>query len=357
MFRSPQAPSPFLKFWLGFRLFLDLFDLTQKTVEREFIRTVVQRLWQRRWPWWDGVCCGRTRWRRTRGRSSSALTRTCSSSPLRCSRWSRRGGAGTCQSLRRTSSRWEGWPPSWAAPATGWTWPRLGLLGSRGSSRTPWQQQKTLVWNSKGQNDWQIRAAVIGIKCKTPITRRNILSLVHVQKIEEAELPGVGRRRCTATSTGWTLKEVLGIGVGLPRMITQVIFTVFTFAFGISPRELARRPSGSSRAMRRIRASVKGTLRESTLRLCKLEGIPGKKGGGASGWSHGPPLVPHRGHDHRVAGGDDHGGQEEQGERHQGHVQLPVPLLGKLNPALSPILPGVLHREEEEDGKGKCRGS
>merc|ERR1719150_3347741 len=43
-------------------------------------------------------------------------------------------------------------------------------------------------------------------------------------------------------------------------MITQVIFTVFTFAFGISPRELARRPSGSSRAMRRIRASVKGTL-------------------------------------------------------------------------------------------------
>ena len=143
MFGSPQAPSPFLKFWLVFRLFLDLFDLTQKTVEREFIRTVVQRLWQRRWPWWDGVCCGRTRWRRTRGRSSSALTRTCSSSPLRCSRWSRRGGAGTCQSLRRTGSRWEGWPPSWAAPATGWTWPRLGLLGSRGSSRTPWQQQNT----------------------------------------------------------------------------------------------------------------------------------------------------------------------------------------------------------------------
>ena len=109
--------------------------------------------------------------------------------------------------------------------------------------------------------------------------------------------------------------------------------------------------------MRRIRASVKGTLRGSSLRLCKLEGIPGKKGRGASWWSHGPPLVPHRGHDDRVAGGDDHGGQEEQGERHQGHVQLPVPLLGKLNPALSPILPGVLHREEEQDGKGKCRGS
>ena len=196
MFGSPQAPSPFLKFWLGFRLFLDLFDLTQKTAEREFIRTVVQRLWQRRWPWWDGACCGRTRWRRTRGRSSSALTRTCSSSPLRCSRWSRRGGAGTCQSPRRTGSRSAGWPPSWEAPATGLTWPRLGLLGSRGSSRTPWQQQNTsevfqfvfdnvksslystakflrfntvLVWKSKGQNDWQIRAAVIRIKCKPQI--------------------------------------------------------------------------------------------------------------------------------------------------------------------------------------------
>ena len=46
----------------------------------------------------------------------------------------------------------------------------------------------------------------------------------------------------------------------LPRMITQVIFTVFTFAFGISPRELARRPSGSSRAILRMRASVRGTL-------------------------------------------------------------------------------------------------
>ena len=208
MFGSPQAASPFLKFWQVFRLFLDLFDLTQKTVEREFIRTVVQRLWQRRLPWWDGACCARTRWRRTRGRrSSSALTRTCSSSPLRCSRWSRRGGAGTCQSLRRRGSRWEGWPQSWAAPATGWTWPRLGLLGSRGSSRTPWQQQNTsevfqfvfdnaksslystakflrfntvLVWNSKGQNDWQIRAAVIRIKCKSPNTRRNMLSIVHV---------------------------------------------------------------------------------------------------------------------------------------------------------------------------------
>ena len=43
-------------------------------------------------------------------------------------------------------------------------------------------------------------------------------------------------------------------------MITQVIFTVFTFAFGIRPRELARRPSGSSRAIRLIRASVRGTL-------------------------------------------------------------------------------------------------
>ena len=51
-----------------------------------------------------------------------------------------------------------------------------------------------------------------------------------------------------------------GIGGVLPRMITQVIFTVFTFAFGISPRELARRASGSSRAILRMRASVRGTL-------------------------------------------------------------------------------------------------
>lgn len=66
-------------------------------------------------------------------------------------------------------------------------------------------------------------------------------------------------------------------------MITQVIFTVFTFAFGIRPRELARRPSGSSRAIRRILASVRGTLddreRSGTVRMskCTLGEVQGYK--------------------------------------------------------------------------------
>ena len=82
--------------------------------------------------------------------------------------------------------------------------------------------------------------------------------------------------------------------------------------------------------------------------------VPWQKGRGTSRRCHGSPLVPDCGHDDCVAGGDDEGGEEEEGEGDQGHVQLPVPLLGKFNPALSPILPGVLHCEKEEDWEGEC---
>ena len=45
-----------------------------------------------------------------------------------------------------------------------------------------------------------------------------------------------------------------------PKTITKVILMVFTFAFGINPRELALRQSGSfSRAIFLLRASVNGT--------------------------------------------------------------------------------------------------
>ena len=49
-----------------------------------------------------------------------------------------------------------------------------------------------------------------------------------------------------------------------PKTITNVILMVFTLAFGIRPRELARLQSGSfSRAIFLLRASVKGTENES----------------------------------------------------------------------------------------------
>ena len=47
--------------------------------------------------------------------------------------------------------------------------------------------------------------------------------------------------------------------VFLPKIITNVIFIVFTLAFGISPRELVRRFSASSNAILWRLTSVNGT--------------------------------------------------------------------------------------------------
>merc|ERR1719219_895489 len=46
------------------------------------------------------------------------------------------------------------------------------------------------------------------------------------------------------------------------KTMTNVILMVLTLAFGMRPRELARRQSGSSNATRLLRASVSGTLVE-----------------------------------------------------------------------------------------------
>ena len=51
-----------------------------------------------------------------------------------------------------------------------------------------------------------------------------------------------------------------------------------------------------------------------------------------------------------VAHGDDDGGDDEDGERHETHVDLPLPRVAELYPTLSPEHRGLLEVEEEEDG-------
>ena len=50
----------------------------------------------------------------------------------------------------------------------------------------------------------------------------------------------------------------------------------------------------------------------------------------------GASLAPDGGDDDDVAGGDDERGHREQRHRHHAHVQLPLPLLRELDPALQP---------------------
>ena len=57
--------------------------------------------------------------------------------------------------------------------------------------------------------------------------------------------------------------------------------------------------------------------------------------------------------DDGVADGDDDGGDDEDGERHEAHVELPLPLGAEVDPALSPELGDLLEVEEEEDGRGE----
>ena len=84
--------------------------------------------------------------------------------------------------------------------------------------------------------------------------------------------------------------------------------------------------------------------------------LPGKKRWGTSWRRHGPALVPDCGYDDGVAGGDDEGGQEEQRDGDEGHVQLPVPGLGEVYPALSAKLLCLVEGEEAEDGQGEGGG-
>ena len=61
-------------------------------------------------------------------------------------------------------------------------------------------------------------------------------------------------------------------------------------------------------------------------------------------------LLPDGDDNDKVAGGDADGRDHKQGEGHQRHVELPVPLLRELNPALRPILLNLLQVVEEDDG-------
>ena len=62
---------------------------------------------------------------------------------------------------------------------------------------------------------------------------------------------------------------------------------------------------------------------------------------------------PDRDGDDGVADRDDDGGDDEDGEGAQAHVELPLPLLAEVNPALGPELGDLLQVEEEEDRGGE----
>lgn len=49
-------------------------------------------------------------------------------------------------------------------------------------------------------------------------------------------------------------------------------------------------------------------------------------------------LLPDGDHNDDVAGGDEDGRDDKDGERDQGHVESPLPGLVKVNPTLSPIM-------------------
>ena len=80
---------------------------------------------------------------------------------------------------------------------------------------------------------------------------------------------------------------------------------------------------------------------------------------GNFGRLHGLALPPDCDDDDGVAAGDDDRGDEEQGGADQGHVELPVPLLRELDPALDAVL-RVVFRDgqvvEEDDGDGEGDG-
>ena len=66
-----------------------------------------------------------------------------------------------------------------------------------------------------------------------------------------------------------------------------------------------------------------------------------------------PTSPPDGDGDDGVADCDDDGGDDEDGERHQAHVELPLPLFAEVNPALSPELWNLLEVEEEKDWRGE----
>ena len=57
---------------------------------------------------------------------------------------------------------------------------------------------------------------------------------------------------------------------------------------------------------------------------------------------------------HLPARGDEDGGDDKERHGDKCHVELPLPLLFKVNPALGPVVLGLCRVVEVEDGRGKC---
>ena len=67
-----------------------------------------------------------------------------------------------------------------------------------------------------------------------------------------------------------------------------------------------------------------------------------------------PAFVPNGADDDDVTAGDEDGGDDKERHGDKCHVELPLPLLFKVNPALGPVVLGLCRVVEVEDGRGKC---
>ena len=76
----------------------------------------------------------------------------------------------------------------------------------------------------------------------------------------------------------------------------------------------------------------------------------------AGGWRQRLPLLPDGDHDDGVAGGNADGRDDKERDGDEGHVELPVPGLGEVYPALGAELLGLVEGEEPEDGQGEGGG-
>ncbi len=66
-------------------------------------------------------------------------------------------------------------------------------------------------------------------------------------------------------------------------------------------------------------------------------------------------LVPDRADDDDVAEGDQDGRNDKQAHRDQGHVELPLPGLAEVDPALRPVVLRFVDVVKVEDWRGEDR--
>ena len=67
-----------------------------------------------------------------------------------------------------------------------------------------------------------------------------------------------------------------------------------------------------------------------------------------------PAFVPNGADDDDVTAGDQDGGDDKKRHGDKCHVELPLPLLLEMNPALGAVVFGLGGVVEVEDGRGKC---